>query len=239
MGKRLEAQLEEAKAELVKRQHHLADMERKHSVAVIAAEAKKKAADEKAEKLSSAASALREKIETENKIVIYSRKPGREPDDDEMVDEKWHPDFLERVAAVVGVHYKDRSKIDPKNQQDSLYEQALRSLRFNMISKHPDVAKAERLSSAAHSEASSARSALWSVERPIEDAERAVKRQENEIREIEQKIKTRDFEKNQIAAVPTPEERKQIDEADEKAKAARAKLREMLEKKLTIPLKPS
>ncbi len=231
MAKRLEDQLTEARALLAQREQELAAAQQAHAKAVAAAEAKKEAAEKECSAASEACDALHEKIETEHKVMIYTRKPDGDGGFD--INTRWHPDFLKRVAALVGVHYDDRETVDPQNQRDSLYGQALCKLRDRLIDNLPEVLKAQKHYNAAAKAASEARSTLWDARRPVSQAEEGVRRAKATINEIEGKIEDRKLEK---AHAPSPQAAAAQEKLEAAARAARAKLRDIIEGKLTIKL---
>lgn len=228
MGKRLEVQLEELNVKLVAAKQAHAALLREHAAKITAAKRNQTKTEDDYTIVNAQQSALIEKIEREGEIVVITKRDR----DGDVSEWKWHPDFLARVAAVVGVHYKDRSTVDPKNQHDSLYEKALWELRRKLVNAYPEVVVVAKAVAKASNAASASRSALWSAEQPTNEAQRAVRYIEREIEELERKIKSRNYEKQEAEAAP--KEAADSAAAEEAAKAARAKLRLIIEGKLTL-----
>lgn len=222
MPKRLEAQLEEAQASLRQYQAQLDELKKTHAAAIEAAQQRHDAADKAQSAVYKRCTEMEKKVEVENKITYANGK--------------WHPDFLDRVAAAIGVHYKEREKVDPKNQYNSLYEQALSSLRSKLVDEHPAIKKLNREYEKASDAYSDARSALWDAERPLGEAERLVAKAKREVDELQRRIKDRELEKA-TGPVPGTAEARAAAEAEEKLKAARAKLKAITT--LGIKLEPT
>jgi hypothetical protein len=220
MAKRLEEQLEEARAALNAARAALAGSEATHKKAIEAAEAAHEAASAESRRAGEAHSDVERRVAAEQKLATYTRDGTRH----------WHPEFLKRVAVEVGFHFNEREKIDPKNTSDSLYQDALNAVFWRVVNNHPDVKVAKKVMETT--------SALYHVTyrkrtdatRPVDTAQWAVTRCERDVKELEAKIAGRAAEKK--AAVKAKGSGSLLDpEFEAKAKAARAVLRTMVEGK--------
>lgn len=220
MAKRLEDQLTEAKAALEQTRAALTTIEKQQAAAIEKATAALDAARKKDTQLSEARHEIEHKLAAELKLATFIKEGTR----------RWHADFLTKVASEVGFHFNEREKIDPKNESYSLYERALNVVYARTVEAHPDVKAALRLSLDASAEAHLRYREKSDAEQPCWNAQSSVRNRERDVREIEVKIIGRAAEKK--AAVEAKGSGSLLDpEFEAKAKAARAKLREMVEGK--------
>lgn len=224
MSMRLEDQLAEMKEHLRIAQADLVKLTAEHAGRIQKAEDELEELRAASEKADDASSKLERSIEKKYKIC--------HPKGDSW---EWHPEFLERVAKVVGVHYKDRASVDPKNQRDSLYEQALHRAHGEMLRSIPEVIEARNKVGDISTQLSRARSKIWDVKRPLEEADRKVRTLKRSIDDMQHRIHVRDAEKQRAQALD-PGTKKTAAQLDEAAKLARDRLRDLMEGRIKIPL---
>ena len=133
---KLEDQLKVAKEELAQRQREVAEVTKKHRSAIAAAEKRFAAASKKSQ------SAITYKHRVQQAAMI---RLGFH-----TLEGKFSPEYLDRAAKFVGVHYRDRAAVGITNcYGNDKYEYALDMAMYTAIERVAEVVAARRLCVAA------------------------------------------------------------------------------------------